>query len=435
MDKSKDQFQYNIVSTRCENNHSMVFVLPEESYEFWISDYPNRCPICGAIFPAEYPHQERSTDFIIELVPYFDQYKGDIRWILTLRTSDQRWVRASGIEFNKMLSYIHEITTMHFENAVKYLIKNRVVNQRNPIKTLSLPNYKKSYIETHTKIAFEKIPYQISEKLQNKGFILQKQNGIDIIIPPMIPIPSGAFLMGSNTQQDLYTQENETPQHLVDAKHTYEMGKYPVTVAEYLCFINATAYPIPPDFGMGTLGILTWERQQEHPDNPVVCVSWRDATVYAQWLTENTGQWWKLPTEIEWEKAARGEDGRIYPWGNEWKEIDREVKNETDYFMEPIGRYPHHSSIYGCMDMCDNIQEWTNSLLAVYPYQIDMKNNTLINTGSYENLLHTGHVVRGSSWPGNEKYSRAAFRRSHLINEYSHHIGFRLSRAVFPKRI
>ena len=103
--------------------------------------------------------------------------------------------------------------------------------------------------------------------------------------------------------------------------------------------------------------------------------------------------------------------------------------------MEPIGRYPHHSSIYGCMDMCDNIQEWTNSLLAVYPYQIDMKNNTLINTGSYENLLHTGHVVRGSSWPGNEKYSRAAFRRSHLINEYSHPIGFRLSRAVFPKRI
>src|SRR5262249_37019470 len=95
----------------------------------------------------------------------------------------------------------------------------------------------------------------------------------------------------------------------------YQIARFPVTVAEYACAIRAKAVREPPKRSSHT---IEWRTQLQRLDHPVVNVSWHNAIAYAAWLAKVTGQPWRLPTEAEWEKAARGTDGRIYPWGDLW---------------------------------------------------------------------------------------------------------------------
>ena len=94
----------------------------------------------------------------------------------------------------------------------------------------------------------------------------------------------------------------------------YQMAIYQLTVAEYACFVKATNRSEPPATG----GIAWQEQLTERQDHPVVCISWHDALAYVQWLAQVTGEPYRLPSEAEWDRAARGTDGRIYPWGNQW---------------------------------------------------------------------------------------------------------------------
>lgn len=129
------------------------------------------------------------------------------------------------------------------------------------------------------------------------------------VAPPLVTVPAGLYRMGRNLHpQAEQSAEGRTKQTLTLAE--YQIAVYPLTIAEYACFARAVPERVP--FG--------WDRQfvSDLLDYPVVGVSWLDVRAYVQWLSDLTGARWRMPTEAEWEKAARGTDGRIYPWGNEW---------------------------------------------------------------------------------------------------------------------
>jgi formylglycine-generating enzyme required for sulfatase activity len=161
----------------------------------------------------------------------------------------------------------------------------------------------------------------------------------------MVYIPSGEFTMGSNTGLP-----NEKPEHKVYLDG-YWIGKYEVTMRQYKAFILDQGY-----------AALHYNVSKYSPSDhhPVIRVSWEDANAYCNWLSKKKGLNFKLPTEAQWEKAARGADGRKYPWGN--NEPDETLAN----FMKevgktsPVGSYPQGASPYGLLDVAGNVWEWCN---------------------------------------------------------------------------
>jgi formylglycine-generating enzyme required for sulfatase activity len=181
--------------------------------------------------------------------------------------------------------------------------------------------------------------------------------------PEMVLIPAGEFLMGSDPgrDKDAFDEDEEQPQHTLYLPDYY-LARTPVTNAQYAAFVQAT-YRDPPEHWEGG------KPPEGKEDHPVVYVSWYDAVAYCNWLSQVTGRPYRLPSEAEWEKGARGTDGRIYPWGDE--PPDERLCNLGNDVSEttPVGRYsPQGDSPYGCADMAGNVWEWTRSLHRYYPY-------------------------------------------------------------------
>jgi formylglycine-generating enzyme required for sulfatase activity len=173
--------------------------------------------------------------------------------------------------------------------------------------------------------------------------------------PEVVLIPAGEFLMGSNPHRDEHARYNELPQHTLYLPDYY-MAKTPVTNAQYAAFVQATGHRQPK------LGWMVGKPPSGKEDHPVVYVSWHDAVAYCEWLSEVTGKPYRLPSEAEWGKGARGTDGRIYPWGDQW-DAQRCNSREGDlYDTTPVGAYPQGASPYGLLDMAGNVWEWTRSL-------------------------------------------------------------------------
>ncbi|GIX06366.1 MAG: hypothetical protein KatS3mg115_0769 [Candidatus Poribacteria bacterium] len=154
-------------------------------------------------------------------------------------------------------------------------------------------------------------------------------------------MPAGAALIGSKETEEGVVFENELPQHLV-LLDAFEMDETPVTNADYARFCRETGAPLPPYWG---------RRGFDAPDQPVVGVSWFDACAYARWAGK------RLPTEAEWERAARGALWNArYPWGDE--EPTEELANFAHLHQQttPVKRYPPNS--LGLYDMAGNVWEW-----------------------------------------------------------------------------
>ncbi|MBI1879105.1 MAG: formylglycine-generating enzyme family protein [Chloroflexi bacterium] len=205
------------------------------------------------------------------------------------------------------------------------------------------------------------------------------------IEPETVPIPAGPFLMGSLES----AEPNELPQHLVDLA-AYRIGKYAVTNAQYAEFVKQAKYPAPPKGGW--FGKIP---PKDKFDHPVVSVSWYDARAYCEWLSQQTGRIYRLPTEAEWEKAARGTDGRLYPWGNEWNAGRCNCANTQ---TTAVAAYTAGQSPYGCYDMIGNVWEWTSTLWGPkwweskfpYPYQPDDGREDLTATSTSHRLFRGG---------------------------------------------
>ncbi len=170
--------------------------------------------------------------------------------------------------------------------------------------------------------------------------------------------------MGSADTRDPLALPEEFPQHIVSLP-TYEIGRYPVTVAEYAYALAAGA--------PGLLAPVNWAQQREFLLHPVSGLTWYDAVAYARWLAAQAGEHWRLPTEAEWEQAARGTDGRIYPWGDTWDPDRANALRGNSGETTAIDAHPLGASPYGVLDLVGNIAEWTSTiddpLRFAYPYR------------------------------------------------------------------
>ena len=139
----------------------------------------------------------------------------------------------------------------------------------------------------------------------------------------------------------------------------------------------------------------------------MVCVSWFEAVAYCRWLSKQTGIAFRLPSEAEWEKAARGADGKIYPWGNTWETGRCNSEEASIKCTTPVGQYPSGASPYGALDMAGNVREWCATKFGKgYPY--DTREDEWDE--AYLEADATYRVVRSSSWSANSTYVRGAYR-------------------------
>jgi len=258
--------------------------------------------------------------------------------------------------------------------------------------------------------------------------------------PEMVLIPAGPFLMGSDPTKDADAHDDEQPQRQVTLPD-YLIGKYPVTVGQYRAFMEADGYR---QRNYWTDDGWTWRGRKTQPDNwrvkkltgddnlPVVGVSWYEADAYCRWLADVTGRGYRLPTEAEWEKAARGEDGRIYPWGNAYisgyanvDETADEVAPLWGELTTSVGQYsPVGDSPYGCADMAGNVWEWCADWFAGDYYRTAPANDP--------QGPHTGdaRVERGGSWRDYLLYARAACRVDRNPSHRNDFMGFRVAAGV-----
>jgi formylglycine-generating enzyme required for sulfatase activity/energy-coupling factor transporter ATP-binding protein EcfA2 len=189
--------------------------------------------------------------------------------------------------------------------------------------------------------------------------------------PVWITIPAGEFWMGSDPDDPL-ALDAETPRHRLFLPE-FQIARTPITHAQYQYYIEATGAKVPGNWGDG-------QPPKDKLNHPVVNITWHDACAYCRWLGQATGKTISLPSEAEWEKAARGvQDKRAYPWGDAF---DMLKCNSHELGLEdttPVGVFPSGASPYGCLDMAGNVWEWTRSLWGedsrqarfTYPYAPD----------------------------------------------------------------
>ncbi len=227
------------------------------------------------------------------------------------------------------------------------------------------------------------------------------------VFPTMILIPSGQFVMGSGSY-DPWSLDNERPQHTCTTE-SYSIGKHPITNTQYRAFVEATGYRAPENWNV-----------ELNPRVPVTYVSWNDCLEYCRWLKKVTGRDFHLPTEAEWERAARGKDGYRWPWGNEFDEIRCNIaSNLSNGGITAVGKFsPFGNSPCDISDMAGNVWEWTSSLLMSYPYTYDEREN--IDTPGER-------VLRGGSWRGSKKSVRCTCRKGAAPGLRRDDIGFRVA--------
>ncbi len=255
----------------------------------------------------------------------------------------------------------------------------------------------------------------LPKRLRDLGYRARVVGGVEVIMPPVCDVPAGPFTMGSDKQRDPQAQDNELPQQQVTLG-AFQIGQHPLTVAEYACAMRAGGVTEPQT---DSSRHLTWQQQLTHLDHPVVNITWHQVVAYAAWLAQVTGERWRLPTEAEWEKAARGTDGRIYPWGNGFDKARANTSESGIGTTTAVGSYPQGASPYGAQDMAGNVWEWCSTIYKTYPYQTnDGREDTQDSTNN--------RVLRGGAWSTYPHIARAAYRLSIPPDFINYGVGGRL---------
>jgi formylglycine-generating enzyme required for sulfatase activity len=246
-------------------------------------------------------------------------------------------------------------------------------------------------------------------------------------------VPAGTFTMGSDKGKDRNALDNELPSNKV-ALGAFFIGRYEVTVAQYkACAGDGGCRPGDPNALKG------------RDDLPVRYISWHEALAYCTWLEKKLTSWsgpatpvtdalsghrggrWRvtLPSEAEWERSARGDDGRIYPWGDG---IDQAKANYTEANFDdptPVGAFAPGASPFGVQDLSGNVSEWTRTQFRPYPYRSDDGRDQPDAPDTVP------RVVRGGSFQNVETNVRATSRFRDVPNGRSDFIGFRVAVSSF----
>lgn len=273
-------------------------------------------------------------------------------------------------------------------------------------------------------------------------------------LPAFVRIPPGEFWMGSTEEEvtrfaAMFEREdtrkqlrNELPRHRVRLS-AYEVARYPTTNALYARFIAAGGYA-KPEFWAEALADGYWkdgkvknwldnkwydlprywdDSRWNNPSQPVVGVNWYEATAFCRWLTVtlNDRFAYRLPTEAEWERAARGPAGWLYPWGNDWREGACNSKEMGLGLTSPVGLFPAGVSAEGAEDLAGNVWEWCADWYGAYPENAQC-DPTGSDSGEYR-------VLRGGSWynPG-APVCRCGYRNGNNPRYWDYGRGFRCVR-------
>ena len=278
--------------------------------------------------------------------------------------------------------------------------------------------------------------------------------------PQMVVIPAGSFLMG-DIQNDCvgYVCDNARPVHSVEIEYPFAIGKYEVTVEEFSAFVADSgyvtlaeqkkregcsvyvrgfywyrndAYQAPLD--------ASWRNPYFYRDiqgtEPVTCISWYDAVAYTKWLSEQTGERYRLPTEAEWEYAARGGTKTTYWWGNK-ASLKYANYHYAGKHTKPVGSYP--ANPFGIHDTAGNISEWVCSVYSGYAggdptkfMLVDEQHTSEIchtKTNPYGGSWESG-IARGGSWKSLRLGISSAIRRGRSFESTRYNVGFRVIRPL-----
>lgn len=229
----------------------------------------------------------------------------------------------------------------------------------------------------------------------------------------LLTVPAGPFWMGSDKLQDSLALESEMPQLEVMVGE-FQIGKYPVTVGQWLRFVTATNFKCDPRSLRG------------FANQPAHDVSWHNAQAYCKWLTVE----WRatdkigpnasvrLPTEAEWEKAARSADKRRYPWGDKFDPLKANVAKTELGRTSAVGMFPAGASAYGCLDMAGNVWEWCQTQWAKYPYNVEDGREVLEGNNP--------RMLRGGPFNRYARLGRCASRYHLHPDIRSDNLGFRV---------
>jgi formylglycine-generating enzyme required for sulfatase activity len=224
--------------------------------------------------------------------------------------------------------------------------------------------------------------------------------------PVWVTIPAGEFWLGGEGEYD-----GKPMQRLYLSE--YRIARTPITNAQYQLFVEAAKHRAPDHWDNG-------RSPKGKESHPVVNVSWADASAYCAWLSERTGQPITLPSEAEWEKAARGDkDQRLYPWGDNFEATRCNSRELGLGETTPVGIFPEGVSPYGCLDMAGNVLEWTRSEKKAYPYDPHDGREDTDRTG-------VPRVLRGGSFSNTERSARCAYRYSNHPDDGYNNYGFRV---------
>jgi formylglycine-generating enzyme required for sulfatase activity len=261
----------------------------------------------------------------------------------------------------------------------------------------------------------EKLPFSLvaADRVSQSQFAspnsLTLSNGMEFM-----RVEAGRFLMGS-ANENFFVFGNERPRHVVSIPYDYWMARYPVTNELYNAYVKAKGIKHSVD---------GW-RDSGKNDHPVFHLDWTDAMKYCRWLNNMLKSEMisrlvlRLPTEAEWERAARGEHGNEWPWGNEFDKNKCNSSGGGKNNTTPVGLYsPQGDSPYGCADMAGNVWEWTYSLFKPYPYKA--------NDGREDEKASGPRVLRGGFFGSDRRSARCAFRYGTGINNLVDVIGFRV---------
>ena len=257
---------------------------------------------------------------------------------------------------------------------------------------------------------------------RDAGFMLGRIGWEPPDLDAFLSVPVGLFLYGDGKK-------------MIEIGQPFAIGKYLVTNVQYRRFVEADGYnrqqfwsdegwswrtgkydAYAPEEAKGWLlkrppdkrhGPFYWQDTKwNNPLAPVIGISWFEAEAYCNWLAQRLGKLVRLPIEAEWEKAARGTDGRLWPWGNEW---NKDLCNNRDLGFDHIcivGMFPYGASPYGVQDMAGNVWEWTMSA-----------------------KTHAGtiyYAVRGGSWTCVKRLAGCVYRLGYVPGSFHHHVGFRV---------
>ncbi|MFQ5514705.1 MAG: formylglycine-generating enzyme family protein [Myxococcota bacterium] len=242
---------------------------------------------------------------------------------------------------------------------------------------------------------------------------------IDPLRPQMCPVPLGPFWMGLDESEVSQLARRyaipegwlrkSTPRHRVELD-AFEIARFPITEAEYHRFLRETGSQEAPSH---------WRAGAPPPyraNHPVRGVSWHGALLYAEWLSERTGRHYRIPTEAEWEKAARGSDARSFPWGDRFEPHRCNTREGGVGTTTPVGLYLDGSSPYGALDMAGNVEELTADLYGPYP-----------GTGFDDSAFGSYRVTRGGVFCLDADLARCDRRHG---EPFSPATGFRLVRSA-----